>query len=57
MSRSMKFLAIVSVAVLAPLVASAQINFPKTNYYLGMGDSWAAGEGALPVTSGYVYQL
>jgi hypothetical protein len=37
--------------------AIAQINFPKHNYYVGMGDSVAAGEGALPVTNGYVYRL
>lgn len=57
MSRTLKLVLAVLVAVLAPLVVSAQINFPKTSYYLGMGDSWAAGEGAMPVTSGYVYQL
>jgi lysophospholipase L1-like esterase len=36
---------------------SAQINFPKEGYYLSLGDSIAAGEGALPVTHGFVYQL
>lgn len=36
---------------------SAQVGFPKTGYYLGLGDSVAAGTGALPVTHGYVYQL
>ena len=43
--------------VLTPALASAQINFPKHSYYVGMGDSVAAGEGALPVTNGYVYRL
>lgn len=43
--------------VSAPVTASAQISFPKDGYYLGMGDSVAAGTGALPVTNGYVYQL
>jgi GDSL-like Lipase/Acylhydrolase family len=47
--------------ILAVFVAGApaftQINFPKTAYYAGMGDSVAAGEGALPVTQGYVYRL
>jgi len=38
-------------------VASAQINFPKSGYYVAMGDSVAAGEGAMPVTNGYAYQL
>lgn len=57
MSRRFKLVAVVLAAVLVPYLVSAQINFPKTDYYLGMGDSWAAGEGALPVTSGYVYQL
>jgi hypothetical protein len=40
-----------------PAFASAQINFPKNAYYVGLGDSVAAGEGALPVTKGYVYRL
>jgi hypothetical protein len=43
--------------VLAPAVAFAQVNFTKHSYYVGMGDSVAAGEGALPVTHGYVYLL
>lgn len=41
----------------APALASAQINFTKTGYYVAAGDSVAAGEGALPVTSGYAYDL
>src|SRR5262245_3928598 len=43
--------------IAAPGVVSAQINFEKTGYYVGMGDSVAAGEGAMPVTGGYVYDL
>ena len=43
--------------ILVPTLAVAQINFPKHSYYVGMGDSVAAGEGALPVTNGYVYRL
>ena len=43
--------------LLAPGPVSAQINFEKTGYYLSLGDSVAAGEGALPVTHGFVYQL
>jgi len=43
--------------LLLPANASAQINFTKTGYYLSLGDSLAAGEGALPVTHGFVYQL
>jgi hypothetical protein len=57
MSRTLKLTAVALAAVLAPFAVSAQINFQKTNYYLGLGDSWAAGEGAMPVTNGYVYQL
>lgn len=41
----------------APTLASPQINFQKTGYYVAMGDSVAAGEGAVPVTGGYAYQL
>ena len=44
-------------AILTPALAAAQINFPKDGYYAALGDSVAAGEGALPVTSGYVYDL
>lgn len=43
--------------VLIPALAFAQVNFPKKSYYVGMGDSVAAGEGAMPVTNGYVYRL
>ena len=57
MPRILNLVLAVLVVVLAPLMVSAQINFPKTSYYLGMGDSWAAGEGAMPVTSGYAYRL
>lgn len=46
-----------STVVLAPSSAWAQINFPMTGYYAAMGDSVAAGEGALPVTNGYAYEL
>jgi lysophospholipase L1-like esterase len=41
----------------APAPTMAQINFERTAYYLSLGDSIAAGEGALPVTHGFVYQL
>ncbi|MDH4087747.1 MAG: SGNH/GDSL hydrolase family protein [Nitrospira sp.] len=43
--------------ILVPALAFAQVNFPKKSYYVGMGDSVAAGEGAMPVTNGYVYRL
>jgi hypothetical protein len=49
--------ALIVVGFLLPASASAQINFVKTGYYLSLGDSLAAGEGALPVTHGFVYQL
>lgn len=42
---------------MAPSHVLAQINFEKSDYYLSLGDSVAAGEGALPVTHGFVYQL
>jgi len=56
MSRSFFRLA-AFVTVMVPAVASAQINFEKSQYYVAMGDSVAAGEGAMPVTNGYAYQL
>ena len=42
---------------LAPAAGQAQINFTKTDYYVAMGDSVAAGEGAMPVTIGYACRL
>jgi GDSL-like Lipase/Acylhydrolase family len=48
---------IVSFELFTALPTSAQINFEKSGYYLSLGDSVAAGEGALPVTHGFVYQL
>jgi len=56
MSRIRMFAAVLLV-VLAPAAAHAQINFEKTGYYVAMGDSVAAGEGAMPVTNGYAYRL
>lgn len=56
MSRISVLFAALSVAVL-PAAANAQINFQKTDYYVAMGDSVAAGEGAMPVTNGYAYRL
>jgi hypothetical protein len=48
---------VVAGVVLAPTLVSTQVNFSKSGYYVAMGDSVAAGEGALPVTSGYAYDL
>lgn len=44
-------------ALLIPAAANAQINFPKSSYYLAIGDSISAGEGAMPVTQGAIYRL
>ncbi len=44
-------------ALLMPAIANAQINFPKNGYYVAIGDSISAGEGAMPVTQGAVYRL
>jgi lysophospholipase L1-like esterase len=49
--------AVVLLGVALPSLASAQINFEKSGYYVAMGDSVAAGEGAMPVTNGYAYRL
>lgn len=48
---------IVLFELFVPVTTSAQVNFEKSGYYLSLGDSVAAGEGALPVTHGFVYQL
>lgn len=55
MSRILRFATIC--ALMVPAAASAQINFQKSGYYAALGDSVAAGEGAMPVTNGYAYQL
>jgi len=47
------FVALFIALTIAPAVATAQINFPKTGYLAALGDSVAAGDGALPVTNGY----
>lgn len=57
MTKGSRLVPLLAALVIVPALASAQINFEKTKYYLGMGDSVAAGEGAMPVTGGYVYQL
>ena len=44
------------IITMAPVAAQAQINFQKTGYYVAMGDSVAAGEGAMPVTRGYAQE-
>ena len=57
MFRNRTIASIAFMLATAPGIANAQIDFQKTVYYVGMGDSVAAGEGALPVTGGYVYDL
>lgn len=47
----------IACVLLSPAVAAAQVNFEKTGYYAALGDSVAAGEGAMPATNGYTYQL
>lgn len=51
------FAALFFVTTLLPAFATAQINFPMNGYYVGLGDSVAAGEGNMPVTGGYVFDL
>ena len=57
MPRTSNRAVLLLVMLFAPALASAQIDFEKNSYYVAMGDSVAAGEGAMPVTHGYVYQL
>lgn len=57
MPRVLRTVGFVVALVALPALATAQINFEKTSYYVAMGDSVAAGEGAMPVTNGYVYRL
>ena len=57
MRSTFTIVAVAATAFLTSSPALAQINFEKTGYYLSLGDSIAAGEGALPVTHGFVYEL
>jgi lysophospholipase L1-like esterase len=57
MRSTFTVIAVAAAAFLTSSPALAQINFEKTGYYLSLGDSIAAGEGALPVTHGFVYEL
>lgn len=52
-----QFKVLLLIVVLIPVSVSAQISFPKSGYYVGLGDSVAAGTGAMPTTNGYVYRL
>ena len=51
------WLAMLLAALFIPALSHGQVNVPKNGYYLGLGDSISAGEGALPVTYGFVYRL
>lgn len=57
MKPRLSFTLLLLALILVPALAFAQVNFTKHSYYVGMGDSVAAGEGAMPVTNGYVYRL
>jgi len=59
MRRAVMVAVSVAVALVlgGPALVLGQISFPKGVYYAALGDSVAAGEGALPVTNGYTYQL
>lgn len=57
MRRCARLLVPTLLLVLAPAMAPAQIAFPKSEAYIALGDSVAAGTGAVPVTNGYPYQL
>ncbi len=48
-----------AVSILAPAAAHAELpwEFDQHTRYMALGDSLAAGYGAIPATQGYVYQL
>jgi lysophospholipase L1-like esterase len=51
-------LAILFAAVFIPGLSHGQVNVVANNgYYVGLGDSISAGQGALPVTNGFVFRL
>lgn len=65
MATTFRFAARLSGCLLAVLLASPVFpalsrddgDFRRSGYYLAVGDSISAGEGALPVTDGFVYRL
>ena len=58
MKKMMRVMTAIGVLLLAaPVRAADTSGLLKTGYYVALGDSVAAGEGALPVTAGYPYQL
>ena len=59
MYNKMKLLLCISIIVLAPAVVRAELPWQFTGHtrYMALGDSIAAGYGALPATQGYVYLL
>ena len=56
-SISRFWLAVLLASLFIPALSHGQVNVPQNGYYLGLGDSISAGEGALPVTYGFVYRL
>lgn len=57
MSPRFSFLVAFIVATLSATSAAAQISFEQDAYLLGMGDSVAAGTGAMPPTNSFVFRL
>jgi lysophospholipase L1-like esterase len=59
MYKKMKLLLCISIMVLAPAVVRAELpwQFDQHTTYMAMGDSLAAGWGAIPTTQGYTYLL
>jgi lysophospholipase L1-like esterase len=59
MYQKIKLLLCISIMVLAPSVVRAELPWQFTNHtrYMALGDSIAAGYGAIPATEGYVYLL
>jgi lysophospholipase L1-like esterase len=50
-------LGVLFAALFIPALSHGQVNVPTNGYYLALGDSISAGDGALPVTHGFVYRL
>ena len=56
-SVSRCLLTVLVIILSMPALSHAQLDVARNAYYVGLGDSLSAGQGALPATHGFVYRL